>query len=157
MNDAGLDNWCTLPTPVGDFRIYDTGDEGLRVVCLGSLREQGRQPLLRLHSSCLASEVFGALDCDCADQLRESMKRIAHAGRGLIIHLHQEGRGHGLSTKIRAVHAMQQDGLDTVEAFDALGIAQDTRDYRKAVDLLRGLDIAAVRLISNNPAKARSL
>jgi len=157
MNDPGLDNWCTLPTPMGDFRIYDTGDEGLRALCLGSLREQGRQPLLRLHSSCLASEVFGALDCDCADQLRESMKRIAHEGRGLIIHLQQEGRGHGLSTKIRAVHAMQRDGLDTVQAFDALGIAQDARDYRKAVDLLRGLDIAAVRLISNNPAKARSL
>lgn len=154
MNDPYLNNWCTLPTPMGDFRIYDTGDEALRVICLGNLREQGSQPLLRLHSSCLASEVFGAMDCDCADQLRESMKRIAQEGRGLIIHLHQEGRGHGLSAKIRAVHAMQHSGLDTVEAFDALGLEQDTRSYRKAVGLLRALDIAAVRLISNNPAKA---
>lgn len=157
MYDSSLDNWCILPTPMGDFRMYDTGDEALRVICLGSLREQGREPLLRLHSSCLASEVFGAMDCDCADQLRESMKRIAREGRGLIIHLHQEGRGHGLSQKIRAVHAMQQDGLDTVEAFDALGLAQDARSYRKAVDLLHALDIAAVRLISNNPSKARYL
>ena len=157
MTDSQLDNWCILPTPMGDFRMYDTGDEALRVICLGNLRDQGRQPLLRLHSSCLASEVFGAMDCDCADQLRESMKRIAREGRGLIIHLHQEGRGHGLSKKIRAVRAMQQNGLDTVEAFDALGLEQDTRDYRKAVEILRVLDIAAVRLISNNPTKARHL
>ncbi len=106
--------------------------------------------------SCLASEVFGAMDCDCADQLRESMKRIAHEGRGLIIHMHQAGRGHGLSAKIQAVHAMQHSGLDTVEAFDALGLEQDTRSYRKAVDLLRVLDIAAVRLISKaRPAPRR--
>ena len=90
MTESQLDNWCILPTPMGDFRMYDTGDEALRVICLGNLRDQGRQPLLRLHSSCLASEVFGAMDCDCADQLRESMKRIAREGRGLIIHLHQE-------------------------------------------------------------------
>lgn len=156
MNKA-LDNWCILPTPMGDFRMYDTGDEALRVICLGNLREQGPQPLVRLHSSCLASEVFGALDCDCADQLRESMKRIATEGRGLIVHLHQEGRGHGLSKKIQAVHTMQQDGLDTVQAFDVLGFEQDIRSYGRAVDLLRVLEIDAVRLISNNPTKASYL
>ena len=151
------DKWCILPTPMGNFRMYDTGDDELRVVCVGDLREQGSNPLLRLHSSCLASEVFGAQDCDCADQLRESMKRIANAGRGVIVHLHQEGRGHGLSQKIAAVNAMQQQDLDTVEAFEALELEQDTRSYAKAVDLLTALEINSVRLISNNPAKARYL
>ena len=151
------DRWCILPTPMGNFRMYDTGDDELRVVCVGDLREQGSNPLLRLHSSCLASEVFGAQDCDCADQLRESMKRIANAGRGVIVHLHQEGRGQGLSQKIAAVNAMQQQGLDTVEAFEALELEQDTRSYAKAVDLLTSLKINSVRLISNNPAKARYL
>lgn len=154
---VNLDNWCALPTPMGDFRMYDTGDEELRVVCFGNLHEQGATPLLRLHSSCLASEVFGAQDCDCADQLRESMKRIANEGRGVIVHLHQEGRGQGLSQKIAAVNAMQQQGLDTVEAFKALGLEQDTRSYAKAVELLRVLEINSVRLISNNPAKSRYL
>ena len=154
---VNLENWCILPTPMGDFRMYDTGDEELRVVCFGDLSEQGGKPLLRLHSSCLASEVFGAQDCDCADQLRESMRRIARNRRGIVIHLHQEGRGQGLSKKIEAVKAMQERGLDTVEAFEALGLKQDTRRYTKAIEVLEYLGIKAVRLISNNPAKRRFL
>ena len=149
-----LDSWCTLPTPMGHFRMYDSGDEHVHVVCLGDIAEQGPEPLLRVHSSCLASEVFGAVDCDCADQLRQSMQRIGAEGRGLIVHVHQEGRGQGLGHKIMAVSRMQQHGLDTVEAFDSLGLEQDTRRYDAAVSLLRYLDIAKVRLISNNPRKA---
>lgn len=152
-----LEIWCGLPTPMGEFRMYDSGDDHLRIVCLGEIEDQGVEPLLRIHSSCLASEVFGAVDCDCADQLRESMKLIATEGRGLIVHLHQEGRGQGLSQKIRAIHRMQQDGLDTVEAFDALGLEQDIRCYDAAVRLLQRLDIWSVRLISNNPRKSRYL
>ena len=148
-----LDNWCTLPTDMGAFRMYDSGDENVRIVCMGDLADQGPQPLLRIHSSCLASEVFGAVDCDCADQLREAMKTIAAEGRGLILHLHQEGRGQGLSHKIRAVRTMQRDGLDTVEAFDALGLEHDTRIYDSAVQLLNRLNVSRVRLISNNPRK----
>lgn len=157
MTISNLDNWCVLPTPMGDFRMYDSGDEDLRVVCFGDLHQQNPDPLVRLHSSCLASEVFGARDCDCADQLRASMKLIADEGRGLVIHLHQEGRGHGLSKKIEAVHTTQHEGLDTVEAFDALELEQDIRSYGKAVKLLRLLHVDAVRLISNNPAKTRYL
>lgn len=149
--------WCVLPTAMGDFRMYDTGAEDARLVCLGDLRDQGAEPLLRIHSSCLASEVFGAVDCDCADQLREAMKLTATEGRGLIVHLHQEGRGQGLSRKIRAVCRMQRDGLDTVEAFEALGLEQDVRSYEAAVRVLRQLGIERVRLISNNPAKRRYL
>jgi len=152
-----FDNWCTLPTPMGDFRMYDTGYEDLRVVCLGDLREQGERPLLRLHSSCLASEIFGAGDCDCADQLRESMKRLATEGGGIILHMHQEGRGHGLSLKIQAVAEMQRRGLDTVEAFNTLGLEQDVRGYDEAVRVLRLIGIESVRLISNNPRKMRYL
>lgn len=154
---TALESWCSLPTLMGEFRMYDSGDEHVRVVCLGDLENQGPEPLLRIHSSCLASEVFGAIDCDCADQLREAMKLIATAGCGLIVHLHQEGRGQGLSKKITAIHQMQRDGLDTVEAFDALGLEQDTRTYDVAVQLLRHLDISTVRLISNNPRKVQYL
>lgn len=150
-------SWCALPTPMGKFRMYDSGDEHVRVVCLGEIEDQGAEPLLRVHSSCLASEVFGAVDCDCADQLREAMKLIATEGRGLVVHLHQEGRGQGLSRKIQAIHKMQQDGLDTVEAFDALGLEQDTRSYDAVIRLLQRLGISSVRLISNNPRKVRYL
>jgi GTP cyclohydrolase II len=155
--NVSSNNWCTLPTTMGDFRMYDTGDESVRVVCFGELDDQGPHPLLRMHSSCLASEVFGAVDCDCADQLREAMKLIAMEGRGLIVHLHQEGRGQGLTNKITAVRTMQRDGLDTVEAFTSLGLTQDTRSYEPVVALLRTLAIERVRLISNNPAKIRFL
>lgn len=152
-----IDRWCVLPTLMGEFRMYDMGDEHIRVVSFGALEDQGAEPLLRVHSSCIASEVFGALDCDCADQLRESMKLIATEGRGLVVHLHQEGRGHGLSQKIGAVRRMQQEGLDTVEAFDALGLEQDTRSYDAAARLLDHLGTTSVRLISNNPRKMRYL
>lgn len=155
--NSPLDSWCTLPTPFGNFRMYDSGDEQVRIVCFGDLQDQGKDPLLRIHSSCLASEVFGALDCDCADQLREAMKLIVTEGRGLIIHIHQEGRGHGLSKKIQAVSAMQQDNLDTVTAFEILGLEQDIRSYGSALRVLRQIGIARVRLISNNPRKIRYL
>lgn len=152
-----LKNWCALPTPMGEFRMYDFGDEGVHIICLGCIEEQSAEPLVRIHSSCLASEVFGATDCDCADQLREAMKLMATEGRGLIVHLQQEGRGHGLSEKIKAVHRMQQEGLDTFEAFETLGLEQDTRTYAAAVTLLRQLGVSAVRLISNNPRKVNYL
>lgn len=152
-----LTGWCVLPTPLGDFRIYDSGDDNVRVVSFGDLRELGHEPLVRIHSSCLASEVFGAGDCDCADQLRASMKLMATEGRGLIFHLNQEGRGHGLSHKIKAVWTMQKDGLDTVEAFERLGLDQDIRSYDTVVEILSRLEVSNLRLITNNPRKANFL
>ena len=146
-------DWCLLPNTIADFRMYDMNDEDVRVVSMGDIHKLGTNPLVRIHSSCLASEVFGALDCDCACQLTESMKLIATEGRGLIIHLQQEGRGHGLSKKIRAVSQMQTANMDTADAFDAMGLEQDTRTYKAAVRLLWGLKISSVRLISNNPRK----
>ena len=104
-----LQNYCILPSSIGSFRMYDSGDENVRLVCMGDLHQQGENPLVRIHSSCIASEIFLAKDCDCADQLRESMKKIMIEGKGIIFHLHQEGRGQGLTRKIKAVHEMQND------------------------------------------------
>tara|TARA_A100001037_G_C15075619_1_gene601577 strand:- start:308 stop:1279 length:972 start_codon:yes stop_codon:yes gene_type:complete len=137
--------------------MYDTGDEDVRLISMGDVESLGEQPLLRIHSSCLASEVFGANDCDCADQLHESMKLIANEGRGIIIHQHQEGRGQGLSKKIRAVRLMETDDLDTVEAFEHLCLDQDIRTYEPAVEILKSLEVEKVRLISNNPRKIQFL
>ena len=94
-----LNSWCTLPTSIGNFRMYDVGYEEVLLISMGDVFDLGDKPLLRIHSSCLASEVFGANDCDCSDQLNESMKLIATEGKGIVIHLQQEGRGQGLSKK----------------------------------------------------------
>jgi GTP cyclohydrolase II len=152
-----LTNWCELPTAVGLFRMYDSGDDGTRVVSFGEIQALKEPVLLRIHSSCMASELFQALDCDCADQLHESLRLIAEAGGGIVIHLQQEGRGHGLSRKIEAVRLMQTQGLDTAASFDALGFEHDPRDYRPATDVLAALGIRKVRLITNNPRKIRYL
>ena len=146
-------DWCLLPTPLGDFRMYDSGDEMLRLVSRGDIWRLPPKPLIRIHSSCLASEVFSALDCDCADQLREAMKRIALEDGGLVFHLHQEGRGQGLAKKIRAVRLMQTDNLDTFASFEKLGLEQDIRGYECVAEVLRTLDVRSVRLITNNPRK----
>lgn len=152
-----LDNWCNLPTPMGKFRMYDTTNDNISVISMGDINLQGEQPLFRIHSSCRASEVFGSLDCDCADQLMETMKKIASEGKGIIVYKQQEGRGHGLSLKIKAVHTMEIKHLDTVEAFDSLGLEQDIRIYYESVSLLKALNISTVRLISNNPRKHQYL
>lgn len=150
-------NYCELPTPYGIFRMYDTGNEWLRVVTFGDIYQLGHCPLLRLHSSCLASEVFEAMDCDCADQLREAMKLMAHEGAGIIFHLHQEGRGQGLSNKIQAVSKMQTQEMDTAESFAVMGLEQDIRDYSPALEILERLAVQQVRLVSNNPRKRHAL
>ena len=152
-----LSNWCTLPTPLGDFRMYDSGDDGVRIITMGDIKKLGDEPLVRVHSSCLASEVFHAQDCDCADQLMEAMKSISIEGNGLVIHLHQEGRGQGLSKKIEAVRLMETDDFDTVQSFNHLGLEQDVRTYEPAVKLLKKLGKNSIRLMSNNPRKRRFL
>lgn len=152
-----LNNWCDLPTPMGKFRMYDSGNEGIRIICYGDIHSLSEGTLLRMHSSCLASEVFGATDCDCADQLKEAMKLMANEQGGLIIHLHQEGRGQGLTRKIEAVHLMQYQGLDTHDAFEKLEYEQDIRTYFPVVALLKHLGLGSVRLLSNNPRKIKFL
>lgn len=137
--------------------MYDTGDENVRLITVGDIGKLTEEPYLRIHSSCLASEVFGARDCDCADQLDQSMCLIASEGTGVIIHLHQEGRGHGLSKKIRAVRTMEKLGVDTAESFEILDLDQDVRNYDSAISILSALGITKVKLISNNPRKKDQL
>jgi len=148
-----LSNWCFLPTSLGEFRMYDTENENIRLICSGDIKQLRPKPMIRVHSSCIASEVFCSLDCDCADQLRAAMEMINDEGSGLIFHLNQEGRGQGLSNKIRAIHLMQQRDLDTHDAFVDLNLDQDIRNYQDVVDILLQLGIDQIRLITNNPKK----
>lgn len=153
MDKQALSEWCNLPTKMGIFRMYDTKDENIRLVSFGNIEEFDDTPLVRIHSSCMASEIFNALDCDCSDQLNEAMELLAKEQQGIIFHLHQEGRGQGLSNKIKAIQLMQQNCVDTVEAFDCLNLKHDIRDYKKATDLLNIIGINKIRLITNNPRK----
>src|SRR6201987_5915017 len=113
-------------------------------------------PLVRIHSQCFTGEVLGSLRCDCNEQLEIAMRAIAAEGRGLVIYEHQEGRGIGLMAKLRA-YELQDAGLDTVEANHALGFRADCRDFSLPAAILHDLGIGRVRLLSNNPRKARAL
>lgn len=112
--------------------------------------------LVRVHSECLTSEVFGSLKCDCRKQLVAAQRAIAEAGRGAVFYLRQEGRGIGLANKIRA-YELQNAGHDTVDANRLLGLPDDTRDYAPAAAMIEQLGIASVRLLTNNPLKIEAL
>jgi GTP cyclohydrolase II len=151
-----------LPTAFGVFdligfekanKVKSDRDTAL-VMMLGDL--QGQVPLLRIHSQCLTGEALGSLRCDCRGQLEVAMSTIAEEGFGLVIYLHQEGRGIGLMAKLQA-YALQDQGLDTIEANEALGFDADCRDFTLAVDVLHELKVRQVRLMSNNPQKVEAL
>ncbi len=151
-----------LPTVFGVFELigFERANKVKReretalVMMLGDL--QDRVPLLRIHSQCLTGEVLGSLRCDCRGQLEVAMSAIAEQGSGLVIYLHQEGRGIGLMAKLQA-YALQDQGLDTIEANEALGFDADCRDFGLAVTVLHELKVRQVRLMSNNPQKVEAL
>jgi GTP cyclohydrolase II len=150
----------TLPTKWGVFQMLgfecDRGrGETAVVLALGNL-DSCAAPLLRIHSQCLTGDALGSLRCDCGDQLQLAMRTIAHEGYGLLIYEHQEGRGIGLMGKLRA-YGLQDHGMDTIAANEALGFAPDCRDFLLPVEILHYLGIRRVRLLSNNPDKRRAL
>jgi GTP cyclohydrolase II len=154
-----------VPTKHGVFQmsIFHWGSEGTKyglsadhvAMVMGDV-SAGEGVLIRVHSECITSEVFGSLKCDCRDQLDAALAEVGRRGVGAILYLRQEGRGIGLTNKIKA-YELQSNGHDTVDANRMLGFPDDERDYGAAAAMLEHLGVRSVRLMTNNPAKVKAL
>ncbi|MES2832679.1 MAG: GTP cyclohydrolase II [Pseudomonadota bacterium] len=150
---------CDLPTPWATFRLHafveaGSGREHL-AMALGDVAD-GEPVLARIHSECLTGDALFSQRCDCGTQLETALKKIALAGRGIVLYMRQEGRGIGLIGKLRAYH-LQDDGADTVEANQALGFEPDQRNYRLCLPMLQQLSVSSLQLMTNNPRKIDAL